>query len=253
MEYLYTCYLLKKEIFMTTCKNNILKTALVCVSGICIAGFLAQFTYNTIIQSKSVMSVKGAAEIPIQADSATWTIEYSSQSNDSYELYQYSQKAQKQIVDFLVSKQVPMANIRISSPIISYSNDNNFSGKTITNNFTLKGSIVVSTNQVASIAPMQAQIFNLAQNGILISNSDVNYYCTDIQSIKQELLDKAVASAQQTAEHLSAKSHTTLGGVRSMQQGMLTINDINGPYDGSTTKSLNKTARVVVSMDYQIK
>ena len=71
---------------------------------------------------------------------------------------------------------------------------------------------------------MSSNLKPLIDNNVLISGSYINYYYTDISSIKNELLDLSINNSKISAKLMADKINKKVGNVKSLNQGVITIN-----------------------------
>ncbi|MDD4609625.1 MAG: hypothetical protein PHY71_05690, partial [Bacteroidaceae bacterium] len=78
-------------------------------------------------------------------------------------------------------------------------------------------------------------------------NYRVVYQFTELNKIKPKMIEEETVNARAAAEKFAKDSNSTIGGIRSANQGQFTISnrDNNTPYI--------KTVRVVTTIDYLLK
>ncbi|MFX8601130.1 hypothetical protein ABTL95_19640, partial [Acinetobacter baumannii] len=88
----------------------------------------------------------------------------------------------------------------------------------------------------------QQKVSQLVQQGIVLSQSQISYYFTQLNDIKPAMLTDATDNAKIAAELFAKNSHNTLGKIRNASQGMFTIEDIS-QQDYRANSSVMKNVR----------
>ena len=115
----------------------------------------------------------------------------------------------------------------------------------------------IVTSDVKALAKASVELYDLIAAGVEISISKPQYFISDPEQYKMQLIDSATASAYQRANTLAVKSGAELGPLLVARQGVIQItrtasNDTSdyGMYD---TSSINKVMRLVVTLEYSLK
>ena len=100
------------------------------------------------------------------------------------------------------------------------------------------------------------QLYSLTAAGININISSVEYFISNPEQYKLELIDSATQAAYQRAKVMAEKCGSKLGNLTNARQGVIQItrpasNDTSdyGTYD---TRTINKVMRVVVTLDFEL-
>ena len=114
---------------------------------------------------------------------------------------------------------------------------------------------ITSTNAIR-VKEVATSITELIKEGVDISASQPEFYVSDLQDTKVQLLSKATEDAYRRAVTLAEGSHGKVGALTSAQQGVFQITarhstdtSGNGMYD---TATIEKTAKAVVTLEYAI-
>jgi hypothetical protein len=114
----------------------------------------------------------------------------------------------------------------------------------------------VRSSQVKILENASVQLYSLTAAGININISSVEYFISNPEQYKLELIDSATQSAYQRAKVMAEKCGSKLGNLTNARQGVIQItrpasNDTSdyGTYD---TRTINKVMRVVVTLDFEL-
>lgn len=197
------------------------------------------------------VEVKGLDEKIVKSTQASWQISFSVSADDLEKTYQKVSEAQKTIAQFLLNSGFQPSEIERlpitvmdnrSDPYIAQNNPN------ITRYKATAGASIV-TNKVDLVAQTSQNTNTLIQEGIIVTSNTVRYAYTELNSIKNEMLDTATQNAREAAKSFAKIAKTNLGTIRRAQQGLFTISSAGAmsEYDES---SIMKKIRVVTSVQF---
>lgn len=114
----------------------------------------------------------------------------------------------------------------------------------------------VRSEDVKKIEQASFRLYELTSYGVNISIDSVQFFISDLEQYKLDLIDSASASAFQRAEVVAEKCGANLGKLIKARQGVIQItcpasNETSnyGIYDTSTIK---KVMRLVVTLDFEL-
>ena len=79
------------------------------------------------------------------------------------------------------------------------------------------------------------------------------YLFTRLNDIKPDMIAEATANAREAAQQFAEDSGSSLGGIRRANQGVFVIQPRDGAPGIAESSQLNKTVRVVATIDYYLK
>lgn len=228
--------------------KNIISAFLIAV-GLGIAGHSIG---DAIIKNKTYgryVSVKGLSEKTVKSDKAVWSIQFNYADDDLANLYGGISHAQNKIKDFLLKQGFSASDIQMSSVSVSDNEANNYGSNQKLKRYSASAGVILSTNQIDNVNNALQKTGELIQNGIVITNSYIRYFFTQLNSIKPVMLDQATANAKDAAEIFARNSGSKLGIIRSASQGLFSISDANDNSSGGEAEIMKKV-RIVTSVDY---
>src|SRR5690606_10027817 len=104
--------------------------------------------------------------------------------------------------------------------------------------------VTLRTTRVAEALAALRRSGQLVSRGVLLEGSQPEFAYTRLNDIKPELIAEATANARRSAEQFAADSGARLGGSRTANQGVVTIEDRD---QGSPHV---KKVRVVTTVEY---
>ena len=202
------------------------------------------------VNKERVVSVKGLAEMEVEANKVTWPIAFKEVGNDVQQLYKSINEKSKVVVAFLKENGIADSEISVNPAEVvdmdaeRYSNNNN------QYRYISTSVITVTSTNVKLVRKLISEQTALLQKGVVVTGSDyrynVNYEFTGLNDIKPGMIEEATKNARAAAEKFAKDSDSKLGKIKRANQGQFSIydRDINTPYI--------KTVRVVTSIDYYL-
>jgi len=218
--------------------------------------------YNYKFRSHKTISVAGSAYTDFTADLIVWSATFERTSMDIKDAYTKIKEDEQMIRTYLVSQGVNPNEIIFSS----ISNDKlkeetfNESGRAIGSKFTgyrLTQSVKIESKSIDTIEKVSREITELLQSGMELTSSEPLYYYTKLSDLKIALLAQASADAYNRASTIAKNAHAGLGKLKSADMGVFQITGQHSneayTYSGTNnTSSKNKTANIIVRMDYEL-
>lgn len=225
-------------------KNNFL-------AGICVAVgmFLGGlFIYLGIVKfankDRSVV-VKGLSTREVEADYAVWPLSYGWKGQDLPWLYQkletVTDRVKKHLLDLgFEESDFRQGPISVSDNWAYYSGDNRPEY-----HYTLRTSLIVSTDKVQLVAKSIGKESALLKEGIIVDASEwsVDYQYNGLTELKPQMIEEATRNARSVAQKFAEDSQSRLGGIRHASQGQFTVDD-------DQYQPWVKHVRVVTTVDY---
>ena len=223
------------------------------VLGVCLIFCVVIATSNL---SKDEITVTGTAAEIVKSDNAKWSVSLRTEAPSRVESYNKMPQALDVVKKFLTSNEISENDIEIGA-LDSYPRykTNPMTGNTTQEiaSWYYTQSIEVSSKDVELLKKLQPEIQGLISQGVDISNSNVQYYYSELPKKKAELLSAATLDAKNRASGMLKATHNRVGKMRSVKMGVFQItrpesNDVSdwGVNDTSTIeKKITAVANVV--------
>jgi hypothetical protein len=106
-----------------------------------------------------------------------------------------------------------------------------------------------------NIENVSSKTAELINSGIELTSNSVQYTYSDLPSLKQSLTENATKDANQRATKIVTIADESLGKLKKASMGVFQITGQNSTEDDSyggnnDTYSINKTARIIVRLEY---
>lgn len=231
-------------------RSRVIEAAILAV-GLTLVGILLNAGINNFKDRDRVVTVKGLAEMEVQANKVIWPLMYKDLGNDLTTLYTNIQTKNKTIVDFLQANGITSEEISVAPPEIIDMEAERYSNQAIQYRYNATSVITVTSDDVEKVRKLISGQTELLKQGVAITGGDYRfstlYDFTGLNDVKPQMIEEATKNARAAAEKFATDSGSKLGKIRNASQGQFTITDrdANTPYI--------KNVRVVTTVNYYLK
>ncbi|OJW83440.1 MAG: SIMPL domain-containing protein [Bacteroidetes bacterium 46-16] len=236
--------------------------AIVLAIAIIVGIYMLDKAYNYKFKTRNTVSVAGSANYNFTADLIVWSASFDHTSMDIKEAYNALKSDAKQINDYLVAhgidgKEIVFSSIDIDKLFEStYNQDGRLTGN-VFRGYKLRQTVKIESKNIDAVEKISREITELLQSGIELSSQEPMYYYTKLSDLKLDLLAKASMDAYNRAMTIAKNAHSHLGNLRRANMGVFQItgqySNESYTYSGAyNTSSKNKTANVIVRMEYEL-
>lgn len=230
--------------------------------GMSLAAFIFGFQAKNIGTAKQSITVKGLAEQPIKATRAEWRIGLKLNADTLQSALGQLRKERAALVGFLTETGFDQSSVSYGSesiePNIEYETREN--GRTVAVQRGFRGAqkITVKTDDLAKIQKARALLVEFKAKGQRVESDNIEYLVGNLDAIKLSLIGVATKNAKARAQEFAKNGDVKVGVMRAASQGTFDILSADGnneedSYGGSfDTSSIDKIARVVVTIEYEI-
>lgn len=210
------------------------------------------------VKQEQAITVKGYAERNVRSDAGKFSITVGARGTTQAGAIEILKQRRQRIVEALRARGFAESEIRMQAPEQRKIARKDAQGKE-TNEieyFDLYQSITIQSGAVDKIYEASIDLPDLMADGIDLSVSAPEFLLTSMESLKRDLLALATEDGFQRAQVMAKNSGGRVGELVSAQQGVFQITtplstetSSWGMYDTST---IEKTAKIVVSLQYAI-
>ena len=241
--------------------NAIIVLGILLAIGMASAAFILGVQAKRAVAGQQSITVKGLAEKPIQADSATWTLSIAVTDANQRGALDKLAVERKVLEAFLIKQGLPKETWVWSVEGIADHYEEVFIKDTprqMKNGFDAYQSVTVSSTDLAKITQANQAILQLRADNHPISAQPPEYLVSGLEQVKMSLIADATKNARARATEFVKQDGVKVGVMKSANQGAFYIlakggeagdDSYGGVYDKS---SIEKTARVVVTIVYNI-
>jgi len=236
-------------------EKSILPSFLVML-GLLGAGFFPGYYYYQGKVNANYVTVKGLSETEVKADLAVWEIRFVA-TGDELPLVQKEMKKQLAIIKQFLA-QNGLGNSELEEGRID-TNDlttNPYLEK-MKSRYILTQTLTLRSEDVDKVDEAVSKSGDLISNGVIFDSqqysSPVSYIFTGLNGIKAQMLEEATTNARTAAEEFAKNSNSKVGKIKYANQGVFSILPRIQTMSASENQQINKTVRVVVTVDYWLK
>lgn len=224
--------------------------SLVLAGGIVAAGFLLAGAIKDFRKYDQFIEVRGLAEEVVKSDKASWNMAFSSFGDTPQAASENWNKQLEKLQASVKAMGFDEADIR-RQPMNVYENSNPNGGFIEAGKrWRAQGGLVVETARVDEVDQAYLKTASFLNDGVVLESSFVQYYFTDLNSIKPRMLKAATDNAKEAAQTFASDSGVTVGALKTATQGLFSISAPLGEYGGENT--VMKKVRVVTKVQYLV-
>lgn len=213
---------------------------------------------GTGIEARNVrgITVTGSAQIPATADVVVWNIYLNAQLPTIPEAVNKVEDDKKAIIEYL--KQKGIAESEISAGGISTFRVVEYVDGNQTNNvlgYEASSNIRVRSVEIQNVINANQDIAQVLQTGINAGVNAPEFYLSNLQELRPDVIQAAVEDAKVRAEAMVAGVGGTIGEPISASTGSVEVNPpdvLEGGYGSYDTSTVEKSVRAVVSVTFGI-
>ncbi|MFA5185503.1 MAG: SIMPL domain-containing protein [Patescibacteria group bacterium] len=216
------------------------------------------------------ISVTGSTEKTVTSDTVKWTGSFTRQA-DLNGIKQGSDLLKsdlKTILEYLKGRGVDEKEITVQPPTLTPTcegqnpmgwdkNGNQNCGSNRTVGYAMQQSIVLESSKVDEVTKIAQEAQSaFADNGILFSSNNPEYYYSKLADLKLDMLEEATKNAQERAGRIVKSTGSAIGKLQSASMGVFQVTAVNstevsdyGAYDLSTKeKKVTAIVRTTFSL-----
>ncbi len=225
----------------------------------CGIGYASTNIYKGLREFKSYdrfVTVKGLAQKDVVADLVLWPISYTETGNDLSTLQATMETRGANVITFLKKYGVADSEIELQQVNVQdlmaqgYRQDNVQDSRYI-----LTQTYMVRTPNVEAVYKASQNVGELVKQGIVLAQGSAGptYLYTKLNDIKPEMIAQATQNAREAADQFAKDSGQKVGEIRTAYQGIFQILARDDTYAVSEPQQMNKTVRVVSTIDFYLK
>jgi hypothetical protein len=235
--------------------------ALLVALGVAGAGL---FVGRGVIGSRTAdrfVTVKGVAERDVMANVALWPLQVVTASNELGTAQRALDGQIRDILGFLARRGIDSTSAEIGGLEVTDRLANRYGGDQTQGGmrFVIQQQLIVRSEEPEKLLAASQDVGALVEAGVVISSGSgfgpavPTFLFTRLNDVKPEMIAEATRSAREAAERFAADSGTRVGGIRQASQGVFVILPRDQAPGIQESTQLQKTLRVVCTIDYYLK
>ena len=186
----------------------------------------------------------------------TWPLRVVASENDLARANAQIEASIGQIRAFLARHQLDASQSRVSGFSVTDAQAHQYRSGDGGNRFVINQTLVVRSAEPAKLLEVSAKVGELVAAGVVLSSGGEyggggpTFIFTKLSDLKPEMIAEATARAREAAEQFARDSGSRIGGIRRANQGTFEILPRDRAQGITEEGQLEKTVRVVSTIDY---
>lgn len=231
--------------------------AIAFVLGIWIAGS----TYLS-VRKQRIVSVTGNAEQDFESDLIVWSASFRVQRATLSDAYAEIERERTVVQNYLQQAGLKSDGYSFGSLEVSQSYSNGYDThgnyQQVPNGYILTQSVTITSGDLDGVEELSKSISSLISQGVEITSQAPDYYYTNLDDLKHQMLRQASEDALDRAEEIASGSRGKVGKLQNASMGVFQIVGKNAGEDYSwggafNTSSRHKTISVTVRATYALR
>lgn len=205
--------------------------------------------------SDRYVTVKGVAERAVAADVALWPLRFVAADDDLGAAQQRLTRDTELVLAFLDAAGVPPTQVSVQGLEVTDQAANPYRSGPISTRFIVTKTLMVRSDEPQRIRAASQRVGELVDAGVVLTSEGgpsrgPTYLFTRLNDHKPEMIAEATAAAREAAEQFAADSGSRLGRIRIANQGVFVVLARDRAPGTSEESQLEKTLRVVSTVEY---
>ncbi len=225
--------------------------------GLTLGGWFVGHGFAAGRSADRFVTVKGLAERPVSADLALWPIRFVRTGDDLGQVQSAIERDTHLILAFLARHGIDTTQVQRQSLQVTDVMANAYRSGAVGARFILTQQLMVRSTLPDTVLAASQQVGELVQAGVVLTNeggfgNGPTYLFTKLNDFKPAMIGEATANAREAAEQFAGDSRSRLGGIRRATQGFFSILPRDQAGGISEESQIEKTIRVVTTIDYDL-
>lgn len=222
--------------------------------GVAVGGGLVGHGFSEGRASERFVTVKGVSEREVRADLAVWPLQVVAASNDLEAGNAQLARGIRGVREFMAQQGLDTTQIALTGYAVEDAAANQYSSVVASNRFVLRQTLVLRSTSPDQVLAASQRVSELASAGVAISSAGgtegPTFLFTGLNDLKPEMIAEATARAREAAEQFASDSDSRLAGIRRANQGVFEILARDQAPGISQSGQIDKTVRVVSTIEY---
>jgi hypothetical protein len=239
--------------------RNLTAAGLLLALGVLGAGWLVGRGLERVRTADRYVSVKGFAEMEVEADLGLWPFRISATSSDLGRAQADIDRSTRALYAFFARHGIDTTQVESRGLEVTDLLAERYRGEgAVTSRFIVQQTIMVRSSTPRVLAVASLRMGELVEAGVVVSGGDgfgpvrPTYLFKGLNEVKPRMIAEATANARAAAEQFAADSRSRVGGIRRASQGTFVILPRDQAPGIQEESQLHKTVRVVSTIDYYL-
>jgi hypothetical protein len=227
--------------------------AIIVASSIALAGWFVGRGFAVGRSEDRFVSVKGVAERQVKADLALWPLRFVATGNELGTAQAKIVRDSQAILAFLAAAGIAADAVEVQGLEVTDLLAQAYRSGPVESRFIVAQTLMLRSEDVDRVAALSQKLGDLVAAGVVLSSDGQQgpfYLFTRLNDIKPAMIAEATGNARAGAEQFAADAQSRLAGIRRASQGVFQILPRDDAPGQLESKQVNKTIRVVSTVDY---
>jgi hypothetical protein len=231
--------------------------ALILAVGIAMGGWQVGRGIIRLRTGDRFVTVKGVSERDVTANVALWPIRFVSTDDDLRKAQMRIKESKEVILDFLKRQGIPPADAQVQRLEVTDVLANPYRSGETRSRYIISQTLMIRSADPTLIHKASQAIGELVDAGVVLSSTGgpgdgPTYLFTGLNQIKPQMIAEATASGREAAEQFARDSGSKVAGIRQANQGVFVILPRDRAPGIMEESEINKTVRVVSTIEYYL-
>lgn len=233
--------------------------ALFLAAGIALGGFLAGRGVLQARTAERYVTVKGVSERAVRAELALWPLRLSASDNDLARGQAKMAADVRAIKAFLVRNGVDTTGIALQDFMVTDAFANQYQSDRIASRYVIRQTVMVRSTEPEKILAASQRIGELVDAGVVLTSGNEyggggpTFLFKGLSDLKPAMIAEATAEARAGAEQFARDAKSSIAGIRRANQGLFEIRARDEAQGVREENQIEKTVRVVTTVEYLLK
>lgn len=220
--------------------------------GIALAGIAVGHGFTKGRSGDRYVTVKGVAERDVESDLALWPMRHVATDDDLSRAQARIEANRKAIQAFLVRSGIDSASVQLQGLEVEDRHAQSWVSGPVQSRFVVTQTMIVRSKDPATVRAASQKVGELVNAGIVLAGGGFGptYLFTKLNDFKPQMIGEATAAAREAATKFAQDSGAHLGGIRRASQGVFEIQPRDRAPGIAEEGQLEKTLRVVTTVEY---
>jgi hypothetical protein len=231
---------------------------LILAAAIALAGLFVGLGFARGRACDRFVVVKGVEERPVRADLAIWPLHLVSADNDLSRAHARLEENVRRVRAFLEQQGIESTHVALQDFSVSDAQANQYGGASQAGSrFVIKQTVVVRSTDPDRIQRASQRVGELVTAGVVLSSGaeyggggGPTFVFTKLNALKPQMIAQATARAREAAEQFAHDSRASIGGIKQASQGVFEILARDQAPGINEPSQIEKTVRVVSTVEY---
>lgn len=235
-------------------------TAAIISAGVLLSGWFIGHGFVSSRTADRFVTVKGVSERDVVADLALWPLQVVAGADDLGAAQAIIDRSSGSVMEFLARHDVDTSQVEIQGVEVTDRAANQFGEAGTTGlRYVVQQRLMVRSDNPLQIHLASQSVGELVASGVVLRSgtgwgpATPTFLFKQLNALKPEMIAEATAAAREAAEQFANDSRSGLGDIRRANQGVFVILPRDAAAGISEETQLNKTVRVVATVEYYLR